>query len=86
MKRYTPKDYHKLPIFIDPSACKQNKIRLGITPRNISAPLACIEMNLTFYDVLKLKRRLNLKSVLITATVRSLFLKQVLKLYGNINS
>ena len=38
--------------FIGPSTCKQKYASRYRLPPNISPPLACIKMNLTFYDVL----------------------------------
>ena len=38
--------------FIGPSTCKQKYTSCYRLPPNISPPLACIKMNLTFYDVL----------------------------------
>ena len=62
--------YCKRPPFIGPSTCKP-KNTSGYTPPpptppNVGPPLAYIEMNSTFYDVLKLKKE---KSILISTAM-----------------
>ena len=78
--------YRKLPLIISPtynllpppppsvrgpSTCKQ-KIHPILSPPRISAPSKCIEMNLIYYEVLKLKTPVNAKRVLIS-TAPALF-------------
>ena len=59
--------YCKRPPFIGPSTFKpKNLSSYTPPPRNVGPPLAYIEMNSTFYNVLKLKKE---KSILISTAM-----------------
>ena len=56
-------------LVIGQSTNKQKKLIISYTPPppDISPPLACLEMNSIFYDILKLKKLSKFKKYLITA-------------------